>query len=122
MNKKQNRVVEFVKAHKKGIIGTAIVGVVGVVAGIVGHKCYISKNYGELIKEVSSFGDHPDGTTVVQSTTEFFRNSYAVNPIAEMKNYTIADALGERLVSGLEEYGIDTSAKVSGILVGTVKE
>lgn len=123
---KMKNVVEYAKTHKKEIATTAIVGTIGVVSGIIGHKMYIHQNHKELSSIISQFGDNiEDGTSMTQTLTKFLdKTTGSVHPMIPRDDLDkkISDMLTPYALSILDEYGIDTNKKISGILIGTVKD
>lgn len=120
---KMNKVVEFVKSHKKEIAITAFVGTIGAVCGIVGHKLYISKNYGELIKLVNEHGECTKGRSLNERLCAILGNTtgsvYSCIPVNGDK--TITEALGGELLEVFMEDGFDPDIKISGVMFGTIE-
>lgn len=120
---KMNKVVEYVKNHKKEIAITAFVGTIGAVCGIVGHKLYISKNYGELIGLVNEYGKSANGQSLNERLCKFLDNTtgtvYPCFPVNGDK--TLSDGLGGELLNELLEDGFDPNTKISGVMFGTIK-
>jgi hypothetical protein len=120
---KMNKVVEYVKTHKKEIAITAFVGTIGAVCGIVGHKLYISKNYGELIKLVNERGECAKGRSLNERLCAILGNTtgsvYSCIPVNGDK--TITEALGGELLEVFLEDGFDPNTKISGVMFGTIE-
>lgn len=121
METNNDMIVESKKNYKKEIVIGVVAGVVGITAGIIGHKIYISNNYGDLFKVLSEFNnDNNTGNTMVQSITEFLEASTkSVHPVMNNVDKTLADVFNDDLLEVLAEHGVDATNKCSGILVGT---
>jgi hypothetical protein len=117
---KENKFVGFIKTHKKEIAVATAATVVGVAAGVVGYKCYLSKDYGKLLKLLREYGPNPIGASMTQSVTTFLENATrSVQPLVPKVEKTISDSLSDELVSLFAENGINPDTTiVSGILVG----
>ena len=121
--KKMNKVVDFVKNHKKEILIATAASAVGVAGGIVGYKCHLSKDNLRLIKSASQFGkDAEGGTTLSHSIKLFLDRSDSVYPVTPHVDKTLAGTVGQEMLSVLEERGVKSTAKVSGIMVGIVND
>ncbi len=121
--KKTNNVVKFVKNHKKEILIATTAGVVGVVGGIVGYKCHLSKDGLKLIKTTAQFKkDAVSGKTMNQSIKLLLDSSDSVHPAMPNETRVLADTVSAEVLSAFEEYGIKSTAKVSGIMVGIVND
>ncbi len=125
MNKMMN-VVEYAKTHKKEIATAAIVGAIGVASGVIGHKLYIYKDHKELSNIIAQFGDNiEDGTSMSQMLTKFLdKTTGSVHPMIPRDGLDkkISDMLTPYAVDILVDAGIDPNKKISGILIGTVKD
>lgn len=124
---KMNKVKGFVKNHKKEIAIAAVAGTVGAVGGFIGCKRSFLKEYGDLIKVVSDFGnDANSGKSFKQSLTNFlFDTTGNVHPIIPINGVTktIGDTFSEELVDTLVTYhGFDPGTKISGVMVGTLRD
>jgi hypothetical protein len=117
---KENNFVGFIKTHKKEIAVATAATVVGVAAGVIGHKCYISKDYGKLLKLLREFGPNPVGASMTQSITQFLENATrSVQPLVPNVERTISGSLSGELASLFAENGINPDTTIiSGILVG----
>lgn len=121
--KKTNNVVEFVKNHKKEILIATTASVVGIVGGIVGYKCHLSKDGLKLIKATAQFKkDAVTGKTMNQSIKLLLDSSDSVHPAMPNETKILADTVSAEVLSAFEEYGIKSTAKVSGIMVGIVND
>lgn len=121
--KKTENVVGFVKNHKKEILIATAAGVVGVVGGIIGYKCHLSKDGLKLIKSTAQFNkDTVTGKTMNQSIKLLLDSSDSVHPVTPHVDKTLAEAVSGEVLSAFEEYGIKPTAKVSGIMVGIVND
>ncbi len=122
--KKTNKFVGFVKTHKKEILLTTTAGVVGVVGGIVGYKRHLSKDSLGLIKSAAQFNkDAVSGKTMTQSIKLLLDNSDSVHPVTPIDvTKTLAETVSGEVLSAFEDFGIKSTAKVSGIMVGIVND
>ena len=122
--KKTNKIVGFVKDHKKEILITTTAGVVGVIGGIVGYKCCLSKDNLGLIKSAAQFNkDAVSGKTMSQSIKLLLDSSDSVHPVTPINTTkTLAETVSGEVLSAFEEFGIESTAKVSGIMVGIVND
>lgn len=120
---KMNKVVEYVKEHKNEIAIAAFVGVVGTACGIIGHKMYISKNYGELIKLVEEHGKNASGETFNHELCSFLDSTTGkMYPAIPASGQTLRDAVSEDLLEYFVKKGANPDTKISGVFVGTLKE
>ena len=121
--KKMNKVVDFVKNHKKEILIATAASAVGVAGGIVGYKCHLSKDNLGLIKSASQFNkDTVSGRSMSQSIKLLLDSSDSVHPVTPHVDKTLAEAVSQEVLSAFEEYGVKSTAKVSGIMVGIVND
>lgn len=121
--KKTNKVVGFVKNHKKEMIIATAAGLAGVIGGIAGYKGYLSKEGLGLLKSTAQFGkDDVTGKTMNQSIKLLLDSSDSVHPVTPNVDKTLAECLSEEVLSAFEEYGFEPTAKVSGIMVGIVND
>ena len=121
--KKTNNVVGFVKNHKKEVLIATAAGVVGAIGGIVGYKCHLSKEGLGLLKSTAQFGKYAvTGKTMNQSIKQLLDSSDSVHPATPNVTKTLAECLSEEVLSAFEEFGIEPTAKVSGIMVGIVND
>lgn len=127
MNKKENKIAEYIKSRKKEIIVTTAAIMVGLTAGYAGHKCYISKNYGDLIEVLSEFSPRCKNgkRTLIQDLVEMLNSATRsatclLNPNGKI---TVADCFTDEIISSLaENHDIEPTASVSGIMLGLTKE
>lgn len=121
--KKTNNVVEFVKNHKKEVLIATVASVVGVVGGIAGYKCHLSKDGLSLIKSTAQFNKCAvTGKTMNQSIKLLLDSSDSVHPAMPNETKILADTVSAEVLSAFEEFGIKSTAKVSGIMVGIVND
>lgn len=121
--KKTNKVAGFVKNHKKEMLIATAASVVGVVGGIVGYKCHLSKESLELIKTTAQFKkDAVTGKTMNQSIKLLLDSSDSIHPAMPTETRILADTVSAEVLSAFEEFGIKSTAKVSGIMVGIVND
>jgi hypothetical protein len=121
--KKTNNVVKFVKNHKKEMLIATAASVVGVVGGIVGYKCHLSKDSLNLLKSTAQFKkDAVTGKTVSQSVKLLLDSSDSIHPAMPNETRLLADTVSAEVLSAFEEFGIKSTAKVSGIIVGIVND
>jgi hypothetical protein len=113
MNKKQNKVVEFVKEHKKevaiGVTGAAAI-VCGIVYFAVNKKTYVPVKFSGVLETLAS-RDIPIDDWSVGTLTDCWRESGWINAIA--KDFTVADAgkLGDELLK-IDGVTMDTAMQV----------
>lgn len=120
---KTNKVIGFVKNHKKEMLIATAASVVGVVGGIVGYKCHLSKDGLSLIKTTAQFNkDAVSGKTMNQSIKLLLDSSDSLHPVTPHVDKTLAETVSAEVLSAFEEYGIKSTAKVSGIMVGIVND
>jgi hypothetical protein len=121
MKEKCEKIVEFVKTHKKQIIGTAAAGMIVVAGGVLGWK---HSDAGKLISACKMFGDdkHHPGVSMTNSLTNFLNDATrSVHPCKSESFTTVAD-FGEDVAEKLMElYGVESTAKVSSIMIGVEK-
>lgn len=121
MEKKQNKVVTFVKRYESdiiaGLIGAAIVGVVG--AGVGG--ILLRTKYGKLAQAMSPFGPgSKTGKKLVDGLTDFMADANHIQHLVPT-GVTVSN-IGEGLTDLLvNECGYDATMEVSGLLVGLKK-
>lgn len=121
--KKTNKVVGFVKNHKKELLVATAAGAVGAIGGIVGYKCHLSKDSLGLIKSSKQFGKCAvTGKTMNQSIKLLLDSSDSVHPVTPNVTKTLADTVSQEVLSAFEGYGIESTAKVSGMIVGIVND
>ena len=121
--KMTNKVVGFVKEHKKEVLIATAASAIGVVGGIVGYKCRLSKDGLNLIKATAQFKkDAVSGKTMNQSIKLLLDSSDSVHPAMPTETKILADTVSAEVLSAFEEFGIKSTAKVSGIMVGIVND
>lgn len=117
----KEQVKDYVMEHKKEFTIATIAGVVGVFGGVICHKGYISKNYGDLIKAINNFEATPLGVSMVDDTVKFFKKAtHSVQAVTPNYEQTIKQAFDEGAVSEyLEKHsGLSPNTIVTGVLVG----
>ena len=113
MNKKQNKVVKFVKSHQKEItlgVTSAAALICGVAYIAKAKKTYASVNAYGVIESLASNDVSVDDWSV-GTLTKCWRESGWINAIA--KDFTVADAgkLGEELLK-IDGVTMDTAMEV----------
>lgn len=126
MEKKQNKVKEFVKTHKEEVIGYLVVGTVVVSAFGLGYYTARGRNVysvesklGELCREFSDDKEH--GRNMIQSLIQFLDKSKSVHPIVPVGDKTLAEAVHADILEIFVENGIEPNSKVSEVLIGLKK-
>lgn len=125
MEKKQNKVVTFIKEHKVEI---AVCGISAMLGGTIAYgleRRAAKTEYGKLIEVVSQFNvdQAASGRSFTQSLTEFLNAATgSVQGYIANKPITIAD-LGEEISAhAVEKMGVEPTDIVSGLMIGLKKE
>lgn len=113
MEKKQNKIVEFIKNHKKEIaLGaiTTVTAVCGITFIAKSKKSYVPVKFSGVI-ETPAARDIPIADWSVGTLTDCWHEGGWINAIA--KDFTVADAgkLGEELLK-IDGVNIDTAMQV----------
>jgi hypothetical protein len=109
---------DYMKANGEEIAIGIAVGAFNIGCGIIMHKMYVSKKYGELIKLTNKFKVNKEGETCYQGLCEFLRNAHSVYPVIPGFDAELRDAVSEELVEHIGKYGYNPDDKISGMLVG----
>lgn len=116
-----SKIKDFIKEYKKELTIAAVAGAVGVFGGVICHKGYISKNYGDLIETINDFGATPFGVSMVDDTVKFFKKAtHSVQVVMPNYEQTIKQAFDDGSVSEyLAKYSeLGPNTIVTGVLVG----
>ena len=120
--KEDNKVIEFIKTHKKEIAIALVTGVAGTAAGVIGYKWHVSKNYGELLKLMHEFDPcTTSGLTTQQSLVKFLNGATSIHPLTPNVVRTLGDCVSEELLEVMAEGGHNSDRLVSGIIIGLKK-
>jgi len=77
----------------------------------------------EIIKVLSKFEPDPETKiTLIQYLIDFLDSASIVRPLVPLGELAVAEVFSDEVVSFLEEYGIEPTANVSGIMFGLAKE
>lgn len=122
MEKKQNKVVAFVKEHKAEIVIGAVSAVLGGTIAWTLEKCWIKSEYGKLFELCGQFGRDLDGKPFTKTLTEFLNGATgSIHPMVPSEKIIVSN-LGEGMTKLLaEKYGVKATTEVSGILLGLKK-
>lgn len=119
MEKKQNKVVAFVKEHK-----SVIVTVIGGAAVAVGLRAlFLKTEYGKLYKVISRFepGKGANKKSLSNGLTRFLSNADSVRLMSASNTVTIGD-MSEDIAEVLcKDLGCEMTDKVSSIFIGIKK-
>ena len=125
MEKKQNKVVKFVSDHKVEIVIGLVSAVLGGTIAYGLDRRAAKTEYGKLIEVVSQFNVDvaKSGKSFTQTLTEFL-DTATKGTYGFVANYpvTVAD-LGDTISKRLiEDFGVEPTAAVSGLMIGVKKE
>lgn len=120
MDKKQNKIVEFIKEYKKEVAIAGVAGAVGVAVGLIGYKRYIFKNYGELIEAVRrlKYSDLDDGVTAAQHLAWILKDTNSMYWRIPQETMTLSDVLSESALEKMKELGDTPDMAIAGFMVG----
>lgn len=121
MEKKQNKVVAYIKKNKDIIIIGAVSCILGGTIAWGLEKHWLNTEYGKLFKVIREFGvDQTTGRTFTNNLTHFLDGAKSqVLPceVLEGATKTLAD-LGDLGVAVCDIRGIEATTEISGVLIG----